>query len=293
MKILAAALIAALVPLASVSTALASPAEAQAAEPQVATGSALTEDSAPVVAEVSGDPVAGARIRPEHLALGDSFASGLGAGSESGACRRSQAAHPVLWAARLNSSLSFQACTGASTADVARQVAAGVNSETSSVTLTVGGNDAGFTEVMTTCTTGTDSSCARRVAAAEQFIRAELPARLDAAYAAVRARTPAPVAVVGYPRLFEEGFCLLGPSAARRAAVNRATDLIVATTAARAKAAGFSFVDVRPAFRGHGVCGGSPWVNGVSLPVNRSYHPNRAGQQAYAAALRAALLPAG
>ncbi|ATE53215.1 MULTISPECIES: SGNH/GDSL hydrolase family protein [Actinosynnema] len=275
MRLLAAALIAALAPLASVSSALAAP------------------EQAPVIAEVAGAPITGARIRPEHLALGDSFASGLGAGSESGACKRSQAAHPVLWAARLNSSLSFQACTGASTADIAGQVAAGVNSETSSVTLTVGGNDAGFTEVMTTCTTGTDSSCARRVAAAEQFIRAELPARLDAAYAAVRARTPAPVAVVGYPRLFEEGFCLLGPSTARRAAVNRATDLIVATTAARARAAGFSFVDVRPAFRGHGVCGGSPWVNGISLPITRSYHPNRAGQQAYAAALRAALLPAG
>jgi hypothetical protein len=30
------------------------------------------------------------------------------------------------------------------------------------------------------------------------------------------------------------------------------------------------------------VCADKEWVNGLSYPVDESYHPNRAGQRAYA-----------
>ncbi|NUT49050.1 MAG: SGNH/GDSL hydrolase family protein [Saccharothrix sp.] len=220
-----------------------------------------------------------APVAPELVALGDSYAAGLGAGDEAqDDCRRSPHAHPKLWAERNDTSLVFAACAGATTVEVTRQVER-ITPETTLVTITVGGNDAGFADVMTKCTLGGDDECARRVDAAESFIRDELPDRLDGLYAAVRERTSAHVVVLGYPRLFSfEERCLL--SEPKRKAINRTADVLAEVTEDRAKAAGFDFADVRDAFDRHGVCARRPWVNGVVLaPVDRSYHPNREGQE--------------
>lgn len=57
-----------------------------------------------------------------YVALGDSYSSGVGAGSyigSSGDCKRSTKAYPYLWAAAHSpSSFSFTACSGARTGDV-------------------------------------------------------------------------------------------------------------------------------------------------------------------------------
>jgi hypothetical protein len=45
----------------------------------------------------------------------------------------------------------------------------------------------------------------------------------------------------------------------------------------RAVAAGDTFVDAIPAFTGHAVCSSSEWLNGLSNPIEESYHPNRTG----------------
>lgn len=54
-----------------------------------------------------------------YVALGDSYSSGVGAGSydsSSGSCKRSTKAYPALWAAAHSpSSFSFTACSGART----------------------------------------------------------------------------------------------------------------------------------------------------------------------------------
>ncbi|QFZ17662.1 SGNH/GDSL hydrolase family protein [Saccharothrix syringae] len=223
-----------------------------------------------------------APVAPEYVALGDSYASGLGAGNESSAlsdsCRRSPHGYPELWAERSGASLVFAACAGATTADVIAQ-AARITPETGLVTITAGGNDAGFTDVMTTCTISQDDACARRVDEAEAFVRDELPGRLDALYRAVRERTSAEVVVLGYPRLFSDSaLCVMGKP--KRDALNRAVDLVAEVTAARAEAAGFTFADVRDGFDGHGACAAAPWVNGVVLvPMDRSFHPNRDGHR--------------
>jgi hypothetical protein len=39
---------------------------------------------------------------------------------------------------------------------------------------------------------------------------------------------------------------------------------------------------VRSASTGHAVCDDTEWINGLSWPVDESYHPNRAGNVAYA-----------
>ncbi|XVS66350.1 SGNH/GDSL hydrolase family protein [Actinosynnema sp. CA-299493] len=222
-----------------------------------------------------------APVAPELVALGDSYAAGLGAGAESSDdCRRSPHAYPALWAQRHRATLVQAACAGATTADVTGQ-AERITPNATLVTITVGGNDAGFTDVMTKCTVGDDDECVGRVDEAVRFIRDELPGRLDALYGVVadRRSAAADVVVLGYPRLFsDETWCLM--SGPKRAAVNRAADAVAEVTGDRAEAAGFEYADVRDAFDDHGACADEPWLNGLVLvPVDRSYHPNRAGQE--------------
>lgn len=211
---------------------------------------------------------------PEYVALGDSFAAGVGTDRES--CGRSDKAYPELFA-RDRYDLDFKACAGATTADVERQAAA-LSPSTALVTVTVGGNDAEFTEVMTTCVLSDERRCEERVAEAERFIGAELPDRLGRLFGSMRSQTNAPVVVLGYPRLFEQSdpCSLSGP---KRSAVNRAADRLAEVLAAQAAAFSFTFVDVRGRFDGHGACGNEPWVNDLTLPITSSYHANAAGHR--------------
>src|SRR5579859_2768182 len=75
-----------------------------------------------------------------YVALGDSYSSGVGSGSyisSSGSCERSTLAYPYLWQqAHAPSSFSFQACSGATTADVLSGQLSTLNSGTSEVSIT-------------------------------------------------------------------------------------------------------------------------------------------------------------
>ncbi|RKT69582.1 lysophospholipase L1-like esterase [Saccharothrix variisporea] len=229
-------------------------------------------------------PSAPAPAAPEYVALGDSYAAGVGTDKES--CGRSDRAYPALFA-RDRYDLDFRACSGATTADVERQ--AGVlSSATQLVTVTVGGNDAQFTEVMTTCVLSDERTCGERVSKAERFVREELPGRLDRLFGGLRSRTNAQVVVLGYPRLFEQSDpCSF--SEAKRTAVNHAADALAEVLGDRAGSFGFTFVDVRGPFEGHGACGDDPWVNDLTYPITSSYHANAAGHRdGYLPALEAA-----
>jgi len=232
-------------------------------------------------------------IAAEYVALGDSYAAGVGAGgydAASGDCRRSRAAYPELWRTRHDVvSFRFAACSGASTEDVLSRQVPSVTPETGLVTLTVGGIDAHFVDVMTDCTLGGERTCRNAVAKAKRVISDDLPGRLDRLLAAIEARAPhARVVLVGYPRLFEPGSCST-LTAAKREAVNAGADLMAEVSAAAAARAGVEFVDVRARFTGHGVCGAQPWLHGLTSPTWQSYHPTRSGQSnGYLAALEAA-----
>jgi len=106
-----------------------------------------------------------------YVALGDSYSSGVGAGSydsASGGCKRSTKAFPPLWAAaNAPSSFHFTACSGARTGDVLAGQLGPLSSTTGLVTITIGGNDAGFADVMTTCVLQTDSACVSRINTAQ------------------------------------------------------------------------------------------------------------------------------
>lgn len=228
-------------------------------------------------------PAAGAAA-DSYVALGDSYAAGVGAGSylvESGNCHRSTRSYPYLWkAAHSPSSFSFVACSGATTQDVMGSQLSALRTDTTLVSISVGGNDAGFADVMKTCVLDSESSCLAAVATARSFITGTLPARLDRTYAAITARAPrAHVVVLGYPHLFRTGgICLLGPADVRRRAIDAAADDLAAVTAKEAAEAGFTFADVRGIFTHHEICSGASWLNSATWPVYESYHPNSAGQ---------------
>jgi lysophospholipase L1-like esterase len=220
-------------------------------------------------------------LAASYAALGDSYSSGVGAGPyDSSGCSRSQRAYPPLWvAAHAATTFRFAACGGAQTADVLDDQLAALDAGTTLVSITIGGNDAGFADTMITCQFGSESACSSAVSRARAFATNELPARLDRTYAAIRQRAPnARLVVLGYPRLFElTTTCgLLGMSRAKRVLLNGGADLIAEVTAARAAAAGAVFVDARPFFAGHGLCGGSPWLTGITA-LSDAFHPNAAG----------------
>lgn len=225
-----------------------------------------------------------------YVALGDSYSSGTGAGAygDSGACKRSANAYPRLWAdAHDVTEFSFVACSGARTSDVLAQASA-LDASTTFVTVSVGGNDAGFSDVMIDCTFGTDSQCVSRVEQARTYARNTLPGLLDTVYATVESRAPnAEIVVLGYPRIYElGGSCKAGLSETKRAAINSGADTLAEVTAERAAAAGLTFVDVRSVFSGHEICSSDWWLNSLTWPVDESYHPTAEGHASgYLAAL--------
>jgi lysophospholipase L1-like esterase len=232
-----------------------------------------------------------------YVALGDSYSSGNGTGGylEDGtSCRRSVYSYPSLIASSKGYTLNLRACSGATTADVAGLQLSALGTRTAYVTVTVGGNDAGFTGVVTTCATPAWlSNCNGAIDSARTVITTRLPARLRALYGAIRTRAPyARVVVAGYPHVFNGEDCnaLTWFSPTEQARLNATTDLLNSRIASAAGAAGFAFADPTTAFRGHAVCARAAWVNGLSRPVGDSYHPNLLGHSSGYSPLVAARL---
>jgi hypothetical protein len=230
-----------------------------------------------------------------YAALGDSYSSGVGTRTydpASGACDRSPFSYPELIAQRLGWQLAFTACADAKTGDVLSGQLGALSAATQFVSVTIGGNDAGFGSVIKSCAVPFPVTCSSHIATADTFIAGQLPGLLDNLYSTIRAHAPhAVVAVVGYPRLFvpTSGLCnTLLPG--DQVKLNHTADLLAGAIGARAQAHGFLFVDARTAFTGHAICSGSEWLNGLSLPLMESFHPNREGQAAYAGLVQSALL---
>ncbi|MGW1229285.1 SGNH/GDSL hydrolase family protein [Streptomyces sp. NPDC001478] len=221
----------------------------------------------------------------DYVALGDSYSSGVGTGSytsESGSCKRSTKAYPSLWAAaHAPSSFAFTACSGAVTGDVTAKQLGPLTSSTDLVSISIGGNDAGFADVMTTCVLQSESTCLNRIATARSFVDSTLPGRLNTVYSAIRAKAPnAHVVVLGYPRFYKiGGSCVVGLSDKVRSAINGAADYLNAATAKRAADHGFTFGDVTSTFTGHEICSGDAWLHSLNwLNIGESYHPFASGQ---------------
>lgn len=254
---------------------------------------------------VGGQAHADSAVPPDqskYAALGDSFSAGFGAGDylqdpASLACARSSRAYPVLLSDRYPKldDVEFVACSGAYTADLLASQLGVLDKYTRVVTLTIGGNDAGFAVLIACLENGT---CAANQKALQVRIDAGLKALAGKAaftseggkvsslvnvLGAIRAKAPkADIYIAGYPALF--GYQKSCPvNAASRLWVNtqiqRLNTVIAASAiAAHLKGVDATYVGVVGGFDGHGACDRStPWISDV-------LHPTATGQAAYSTA---------
>lgn len=226
----------------------------------------------------------------KYVALGDSYSSGTGTRTfyESN-CQRSVYAYPyLLHNAHPEWTFVNATCSGATTSSLLSSQVSSVTSDTNWVSYTIGGNDAGFSEVITECALPSWlSNCNGAINAAQSIIQNTLPGRLDSVNNAIKSRAPsAQVVVLDYPRLFNGEDCnaltFFSPSEETR--LNETADMIKNVISAAATRAGsnFHFGNVIPNFIGHAVCDGgggssTEWINGLSNPVGESFHPKVTG----------------
>jgi lysophospholipase L1-like esterase len=240
-------------------------------------------------------PAASAAALPQYVALGDSYSSGVGTREfyeEPGECDRGPNAYPPKVAAAKSYTLSFQACGGAKTTEVNEKQLGTLSATTSLVTITIGGNDAGFSNVIINCALYY-FTCGSAIGEANEFIKNKLPGLLETTYKDIRAKaTTAKVVVLGYPKLFtKEGkTCNVNfLTSGNEKKMNESAELLDSVIKGRAEASKFTFVNPTSAFESHEVCSSSEWLNGQSNPLSESYHPNVSGQAEFTSLIEGVL----
>jgi lysophospholipase L1-like esterase len=260
-----------------------------------------------------------------YAALGDSYSSGEGAGDYyKGSCDRSRIAWPLLLATAKNSGLRmpnldyFQACSGAASEALTKQINAVKAIEAAGganpfiITLTMGGNDVGFSSILTDCY---HKNCIKdgTIEKATKAIDKESKTLVADYLTIIEKDKPNGLLVVGYPRLFDSNsYCGvkwlgLGFKPAELAALNdldAQLDAVIKAAAATAAKrlggnnglhAGVGYANVWTALKGHELCSSKPWVVQVSVDGlwnKEDGHPTEAGQKAIAKAVEASLLAA-
>jgi len=291
-----------------------------------------------------------------YVALGDSYSSGEGnppflAGTDrptlfdphgpTDYCHRSPFAYSQILGSLFGLQPLFYACSGAETDNITsipflknheplQITRPGVDATASLLTMTIGGNDSGFGDVLTSCIEQKLAADAfnaglilyRGKVAAWLGLRLQDPSCVDSApfvisendridkvfgpakstYKALVSRGIPSIIVADYPHLFPDSsigqFCSALKSILTTSDLqyfNPATDRLDGVLQRAAGQAGVNFVDVRPNFTGHAVCGnGGEWIRGFTAlsgstlpgkPISGSFHPNELGQSSgYAAA---------
>ena len=219
-----------------------------------------------------------------YVALGDSYSSGVGAGSyigSSGSCDRSTNAYSALWAAsHAPASYVSVACSGATTATVANSQLSALSASTTLVSITVGGNDVGFSNIMQTCVLQGTSACVSAVQSAENYAQSTLPGLLNSLYNGIRSHAPsAKVVVLDYPVFYQLNTFCVGLSDTSHAKIDEGINLLDGVLQTAASQHGFVFGDVRSIFVGHQLCSGSDWLHSLNIfDITESYHPTADGQ---------------
>ncbi|MET3720739.1 MULTISPECIES: SGNH/GDSL hydrolase family protein [unclassified Arthrobacter] len=238
-----------------------------------------------------------------YVALGDSYAAGQGAGPYLDACFRSENAYSEL-ADNLKTvkKVTNAACGGRTTQGVVNEQLGQLNRKTELVTITAGGNNLGFANIVTYCgavafgDTTAGPACGVASAYAEaQFTTGQLYVDVLSMIQSVHAAAPnARIVVTGYPYLFDPiadgrtDSLALFTYQATKLADNLDGTIALAATKAALGGIDVNYVDVRMAFAGHGIMTPDPWINFGSPAVADNFHPNAQGYQAYFAALSAA-----
>jgi lysophospholipase L1-like esterase len=265
-------------------------------------------------------PAAASAGGPNYVALGDSYTSGPLipdlTGSPAG-CLRSNHDYPSLVAAAIGaSSFTDVSCASATTANMAgsQPVIFGRNppqlnalsTTTTLVTLGIGGNDIGFSDIVLVCSGLSfidpfGDPCKRHYTSGGTDRLAEAVEQTGPKVAAVLAdihqRAPAArVLLVGYPALLPaagKGCWPLVPFAFGDVPYLRSLELKMnQMLASEAAAHGASYVNTYTDSVGHNLCTlpGTKWVEGI-VPTSLAapVHPNAAGEKAMARQVLAAL----
>jgi lysophospholipase L1-like esterase len=257
----------------------------RAARPRRLTAAVLTIAAA-VAASLAAAVPASAQSSVRYVALGDSYSSGVGAGSyigSSGSCLRSSNAYSALWdTAHQPAAYGSVACSGATTSTVISTQLSALSSATTLVSITIGGNDVGFASTLETCVLSSTSTCVKAIDAGEAEIANQLPGELNSALGAIKADAPnARVVVLDYPELYDlsKSSSCIGLSTTDRTDLNQAADELDSQIQAAAGRYGDVFADVRSAFAGHEICDSNRWLHAVNIfDLTESYHPTAAGQ---------------
>ncbi|GAA3031594.1 PKD domain-containing protein [Actinokineospora globicatena] len=286
-------------------------------------------------------------IGGQYVALGDSYSSGEGAvptpsdlydprggrpwfidrdgtntDTDLNSCHRSHHAYPYLLAGD-SPTLSFHACSGAVIENMtvakpgtrggeARPQIDHLDKHTSLVTMSIGGNDVGFSDIVSYCVkhgvlTKVPNPCERENGSKLLNEVSNLRATLVKVYDKVLEAAPnAQVYVMGYPRFFARpkpgetadhcpNWPAIGVSPADQLWINsEITHLNATIEQAISEVRGdlrarVRYVPVYDAFTGHEACRPGPMLNDVvpwPFKVPYSFHPSRAGHEALAAAMR-------
>ncbi|HZN18587.1 MAG TPA: SGNH/GDSL hydrolase family protein [Micromonosporaceae bacterium] len=254
-----------------------------------------------------------------YVALGDSFTSGPLIPTQVDLnCVRSNRNYPSLLAAAIQpASFTDASCGGATTGDILNpstgqlglpvpaQINA-VDATTTLVTIEIGGNDIGFSGIISNCAEASldspfGSPCKDRYTAGgtdqlQARIAATVP-KVASVLQAVRARAPsAQVVVLGYIAILPDsgyGCWPVVPIAYGDVpylrAIHKSLNSMLATTAA---ANGARYVNVYTPSIGHDTCKSSSvrWVEGLFPQSSAApFHPNAAGEQGMATTLIANL----
>lgn len=291
----------------------------------------VIERSGCSVSAGSGDSPYEQATSGEYVALGDSYSSGEGAWDyEEGTdfddrddlwpfnddeedhnrCHRSENAYSQIIAHDNDfaGGFTFVACSGATSEDLETEndqntgedpQLDALDDETSLVTMTMGGNDLGFADVVKDCIVNGEGGVSFIDTCQEKHderIEEELPQLMEELidyYEQIQEQAPnAQVVIIGYPPLFDPE---VGDSlgnllfAEDMLWMNEQAAELNAMLAEAAEEAGIQFIDPTEAFAGHGIGSDDPWFNdldlggpGFSVADPSSFHPNAAGHAAIA-----------
>ena len=267
-----------------------------------------------------GSPAYSAPEGGGYVALGDSYASGVGAppyasGTDvkgGNGCKRASGAYAHQVASQTGKALDFGACSGARTPDFYQPRTSWnepaqldhLNASTGLVTFSIGGNDAGFAKILSECATQPPfSNCS-----SDKEVTDPVDSTIDAlagkgkqtgvySYDTIMTdianRAPnATVVAVGYPRMFTStggkgglvpGRCQ-GLAKVDQRWINAKTNELNAAAKAAAQRHGQRFVDPSGSFAGHELCGKqASWFDG--LLEDGRFHPNTTGHKAMASSI--------
>ena len=245
-------------------------------------------------------PVQSSAVSGTYAALGDSVAAGAGLASNDSLCDTSVEAYPYTVASTTGLNLLHTACTGAKadegiydsqtrsgTTLTAQLDQAYANGTPDLITLTIGANDARWTQFIRQCYY---IRCGYSVDTARfSTYLVDLKLELNVIMAKINTLSngnPPQIIVTGYYTPFSSTSC---------AATNNLTSAEISwlrsrtnslNTAIRGTVGKYSFADYAPVnFNGHDVCSADSWIQDINDPA--PFHPTTAGQQAIAKAVLA------